>query len=91
MQSAIASWPWHPPPAPCHVRNRDGGGIDAANPSLAVRMDDGGAVRTLAGEEIAAHRVAHAFAITVHRSQGSTVDRAHVLEDGGAGSWPTSR
>ena len=25
------------------------------------------------------------------RSQGATVARAHLFEDGGAGSWPTSR
>jgi len=51
--------------------------------SLDVRMDDDGAVRTLEEDEIGAARLAHGYAATVHRSQGSTVGRAHALEDGG--------
>jgi hypothetical protein len=51
--------------------------------SLDVRMDDDGAIRTVEAEEIGAARLAHAYAVTVHRSQGSTVGRAHALEDGG--------
>ena len=51
--------------------------------SLDVRMDDDGAVRTLSAEEIGAARLAYAYAVTVHRSQGSTVGRSHALEDGG--------
>jgi hypothetical protein len=45
-------------------------------------MDDGGDLRRLEAEEFARDRLAHAYAVTVHRSQGSTVQRAHALEDG---------
>ncbi len=34
-------------------------------------------------DDISAERLAHGYAITAHRSQGSTVDVAHVLDDGG--------
>ena len=34
-------------------------------------------------DDIGAERLAHGYAITAHRSQGSTVDVAHVLDDGG--------
>lgn len=40
-------------------------------------------MRVLRGDEIGADRLAHGFAVTVHRSQGATVERAHALEDGG--------
>jgi hypothetical protein len=33
--------------------------------------------------DITAERLGHGYAITAHRSQGSTVDVAHVLDDGG--------
>jgi hypothetical protein len=46
-------------------------------------MDDGGDLRRLEADEMATDRLAHAYAVTVHRSQGSTVQRAHALEDGG--------
>ncbi len=51
--------------------------------ALLVRMDDGGDLRGLEGEELSGARLAHAYAVTVHRSQGATVGRAHALEDGG--------
>ncbi len=57
--------------------------LSAEQQSLSVRMDDGNAVRVLRGAEIAADRLAHGFAVTVHRSQGATVERTHALEDGG--------
>ncbi len=50
--------------------------------SLTVRFDDGRTV-TLAGEELAADRLDYAYAVTVHRMQGATADRAHVFADGG--------
>jgi len=56
--------------------------VDSEARSLVVRADDG-RTHTLAGEEIAADRLAHSYALTVHRSQGSTVNTAHALEDGG--------
>ena len=57
--------------------------LGADQQSLSVRMDDGQAVCVLRGEEIGADRLAHGYAVTVHRSQGATVERAHALEDGG--------
>ncbi len=50
--------------------------------ALVLRMDDQAVVR-LGGEDISAERLAHGYATTVHRSQGATVDRAHVYADGG--------
>ncbi|HUF83727.1 MAG TPA: AAA family ATPase, partial [Acidimicrobiia bacterium] len=38
---------------------------------------------TLNREETGSDRLDHAYAVTVHRAQGATVDRAHRLEDGG--------
>jgi hypothetical protein len=45
-------------------------------------MDDGRIQRFGPAELDDAH-LAHAYAITVHRSQGATVGRAHIYEDGG--------
>ena len=55
--------------------------VDVERRELAVTMDDG-RIQRFGPEELAAH-LAHSYAITVHRSQGATVGRAHVLEDGG--------
>lgn len=49
---------------------------------LAVRFDNG-RTEVLAGEELASDRLDHAYAVTVHRTQGATVGRAHVFADGG--------
>ena len=57
--------------------------VDTQTPSLSIRMDDDNEIRRLEGPEIAADRLAHGYAVTVHRSQGSTVERARALEDGG--------
>ena len=57
--------------------------LDAKGSALVVRMNDGGDLRRLEDEEIGDDRLAHAYAVTVHRSQGSTVQRAHALEDAG--------
>jgi hypothetical protein len=57
--------------------------LDTEKQSLSVRMDDGDAVHVLGGEEIASDRLAYGYAVTVHRSQGATVERTHALEDGG--------
>jgi len=43
---------------------------------------DGRRIR-LALEETGADRLAHSYAMTAHRTQGATVDTAHVLADGG--------
>ena len=37
----------------------------------------------LAGEDLGAEHLDYAYALTVHRTQAATVDRAHVLADGG--------
>ena len=57
--------------------------VDAKAPSLSIRMDDDNEICKLVGPEIGADRLSLGYAVTVHRSQGSTVERAHALEDGG--------
>ncbi len=49
---------------------------------LIACMDDGAFVR-LSGEDLGAERLDHAYATTVHRAQGATVEVAHRFEDGG--------
>lgn len=50
--------------------------------ALTVRFDDGRHI-LLPPAFTASNRLAHGYAITVHRAQGSTVDTTHYLEDGG--------
>ena len=50
--------------------------------ALIARMDDGRR-QAFTGEDLAPDRLAHGYAVTVHRSQGATVDTAHCLADGG--------
>ena len=49
---------------------------------LTVRFDDGHH-ESLICEQLGSDRLDHAYAVTVHRMQGATVDRAHVFADGG--------
>jgi hypothetical protein len=56
--------------------------VDVHRRALTVRVDDGRLER-LAGDELGKARLAHGYAITVHRAQASTVDVAHRYEDGG--------
>lgn len=56
--------------------------IRAGRSQLTVRFDDG-RQEVLAGEQLGADRLDHAYAVTVHRMQGATVDRAHVIANGG--------
>ena len=56
--------------------------VDVGRRELAATMDDG-RLQRFGPEELDATHLAHAYAITVHRSQGATVGRAHVYEDGG--------
>ena len=55
---------------------------DPATGTLLAVTADGRHLR-LSGEATGADRLAHGYAITAHRTQGATVDVAHVLEDGG--------
>jgi len=48
---------------------------------LTVRFDDG-RQEVLAGDQLGADRLDYAYAVTVHRMQGATVDQAHVIADG---------
>ncbi|MCA1601634.1 MAG: AAA family ATPase, partial [Acidobacteria bacterium] len=57
--------------------------VDPRRGELLVRMDDDGRLQHFAADGIDAAHLAHGYAVTAHRAQGSTVDRAHVLEDGG--------
>jgi len=56
--------------------------VDTNAGTLIATMDDGRTQR-FGPDETGADRLAHGYAVTVHRSQGSTVDTAHRLEDGG--------
>jgi hypothetical protein len=50
--------------------------------AIDLRTSDGREVR-LSGEQAGSDCLGHGYATTVHRSQGSTVARAHVFADGG--------
>lgn len=52
------------------------------NEQLTVRFDDG-RHESLIGEQLGSDRLDYAYAVTVHRMQGATVERAHVFADGG--------
>jgi Ti-type conjugative transfer relaxase TraA len=55
------------------------GTVVAAEPRhVAVRLDDG---RAVAFDPARRTSVAHGYAVTVHRSEGATVDRVYVLAD----------
>jgi conjugative relaxase-like TrwC/TraI family protein len=57
--------------------------VTAVGPgSIRARTDDERDV-VLTGEGADRDHIDHAYAITVHRAQGATYDRAHVLADGG--------
>lgn len=49
---------------------------------LTVRFVDG-RHESLTGDQLGGDRLDHAYAVTVHRMQGATVDRSHVFADGG--------
>lgn len=59
------------------VKNGSLGTVERASPErLAVRLDNGGRVEV--DLKLYAH-VDHGYAATIHKSQGMTVDRSHVL------------
>jgi hypothetical protein len=56
--------------------------VDPGSQSLVVLTPEGAALR-VGPEDVGSDKLAHAYAITAHRSQGSTVDVTYALEDGG--------
>jgi len=56
--------------------------IDPNSRSLVARMDDGRA-QPFGPDDLGRERLAHGYATTVHRSQGTTTDTAHLFADGG--------
>ena len=65
-----------------HVTSERATVTRADDTGLSVRFDDGRS-HTLNGAAIDLDHLDHAYALTVHRMQGATVDRAHLLADGG--------
>jgi len=61
------------------VKNGTLGTVEAAAPGrLAVRLDDG---RRVGFDPSQYDALAHGYAVTIHKSQGVTVDRAYLLPD----------
>ncbi|MDQ2827341.1 MAG: AAA family ATPase, partial [Actinomycetota bacterium] len=56
--------------------------VDVEHRELAATMADG-RLQRFASDDLDAAHLAHGYAVTVHRSQGATVARAHPFEDGG--------
>jgi hypothetical protein len=56
--------------------------VDAGSLSL-VAVTPAGAELHLGPDDIGADKLAHAYGVTAHRSQGQTVDVTYALEDGG--------
>jgi conjugative relaxase-like TrwC/TraI family protein len=56
--------------------------VEAEHDRLLLRTEDRRRV-ALTGEEISAERLTHGYAVTTHRSQGQTTERAHLYVDGG--------
>jgi len=56
--------------------------VDVDTGMVIVRTDDDHQVALTAGQ-LGADRLGHAYATTVHRSQGATVEQAHLYADGG--------
>jgi hypothetical protein len=56
--------------------------VDVVAGSLSVEAEGGRSV-VLSGPDLARDHLDHGYATTVHRSQGATTERAHLLADGG--------
>ncbi len=69
------------------VKNGTLATVEQAEPGrLTVRLDDpdrAGGGRRVTVEQAVYDQVAHGYAVTLHKSQGATVDRAYVLASGG--------
>ena len=61
------------------------GVVEAVDPragALVIRTREGRKI-TLTGDQASADRLGYGYATTVHRSQGATIERAHLFADGG--------
>jgi conjugative relaxase-like TrwC/TraI family protein len=56
--------------------------VDERQESLTLLTEDGRRV-CLSREDISAEHLDHAYAMTVHRTQGATTEVSHLLQDGG--------
>jgi conjugative relaxase-like TrwC/TraI family protein len=56
--------------------------VDPDSRSLIAETPDGRRLH-MEGEHLGSDKLAYGYAITAHRSQGATIDAAHVLGDGG--------
>ena len=65
-----------------YVTSQRGPGTSIDADAAVVRYDDG-TYDVLGHDELAPDRLDHAYAVTVHRMQGATVETAHVYADGG--------
>lgn len=69
------------------VKNGTLGTVERAEPGyLVVRLDDQagpGTGRRVTVDQVGYDQVDHGYAVTLHKSQGATVDRAYVLASGG--------
>ncbi|MFP5322362.1 MAG: MobF family relaxase [Acidimicrobiia bacterium] len=57
--------------------------IDLKRQAATIRFDGAEADVVLGGQQLDHEHLDHGYAVTVHRAQGATVDRAHVYVDGG--------
>ncbi len=65
-----------------YLTSERGSVVAVGSQQLTVRFDNG-RHEALVDDELGRDRLDHAYAVTVHRMQGATVDRAHVFADGG--------
>lgn len=56
--------------------------VDVDQHTVIARTPDGAELR-IGPEYLSTDRIAYGYAMTAHRSQGATVDTAHILADGG--------
>jgi conjugative relaxase-like TrwC/TraI family protein len=56
--------------------------VEVGRGALCLLTQDGRRVR-LGGEDISSERLDHAYAMTVHRTQGATTEISHLFSDGG--------
>ena len=81
-RSGTDSSPSPPTPTPRSSPANDSPSPPSTTATSTRRTDDGRAVR-ITGEGLDAEHLDYGYALTVHRAQGATFDRAHVLAAGG--------